>query len=292
MIVRTLAPAKINWTLEVLGRRADGYHEIRTLMQTIDICDEVTLREAASPELRVEGVHSPSDDDHTLRAVRLFAEAAGRELAAAVHLRKRIPVSAGLGGGSSDAAAVLRGMERMTGTGASQEQLAELAAGIGSDAPFFVYGGTALVEGWGERVTPLPDIGERWLVVMAPPIVLADKTQRMYGALSDRDFTDGGRTLAAAEWVRSGKGITAELVYNAFGRAAEVLFEGLERYRKALGEAAGTEVHLAGAGPALFSLHSSGEEAKAVGARLLGQDAQVFVARTLGRAEATAVWFE
>ena len=173
MSVTLVAPAKINWTLEVLGLRDDGYHEVRTVMQTIDICDEVVLERSAALTLSVEGDHAATDEDHTLLAARLLGKELGRELPASIHIRKRIPVSAGLGGGSSDAAAVLRGLDALYDLDAGMERLGSVAAGIGSDVGFFLHGGTALGEGRGERILPLPDAPEAWLVVLTPPISLA-----------------------------------------------------------------------------------------------------------------------
>jgi len=287
MSVQTIAPAKVNWTLEVLGKRPDGYHEVRTVMQTIDICDEVTVEQADELRVAVEGPHLPGDDDDTLQAARMLGRAMRREFAVSIHVRKRIPVSAGLGGGSSDAAAVLRGLAALYGLEGWDREMVGVAADIGSDVAFFLRGGTSLCEGRGEKVTPLPDAPRTWLVVMAPPIVVADKTRRMYSALKAVDFSGGHQTAELVTRVRSGQGIRADLLCNAFERAALEVFEGLSEYREVFREAAGGEVHLAGAGPGMFSVHASREEAEDVAARLLQGQGQVFVARTLKAAEAT-----
>jgi len=124
---------------------------------------------------------------------------------------------------------------------------------------------------------------------MAPPIVMADKTRRMYAALGPADFTDGGRTREVVERVRLGREVRGELLYNVFERAALEVFEGLAAYREAFREAAGGEVWLAGAGPAMFSLHGSREEAEEVAGRLGPEEGRVFVARTLTGVEATGL---
>ena len=289
MATRTIAPAKINWTLEVLRRRGDGYHEVRSVMQTIDLHDDVRTEPAGSLTLHIEGPHTASDDDHTLAAARLLGEAAGRAPATAIAVRKRIPVGAGLGGGSSDAAAVLRALDRMWGLDIETERLARMAAAIGSDAPFFVYGGTALAEGRGERVTPLPEIARKWLLLVVPPLVLPNKTRRMYHALRPRDFSDGSHTRALADHIRGGKAPDDDDLYNAFEGAALESFAGLASYRESLLRAGARRVHLAGSGPALFAVFASEDSVREVAARLEAADASVLVASTLAAGEATAV---
>ncbi len=289
MAARTIAPAKINWTLEVLRHRGDGYHEVRSVMQTIDLHDDIGTEPATSLTLHIEGPHTASDDDHTLAAARLLGDAVGRAPAAAIAVRKRIPVGAGMGGGSSDAAAVLRALDRMWGLAIETERLARMAVAIGSDAPFFVYGGTALAEGRGEHVTPLPDVPPRWLLLVVPPLVMPNKTRRMYHALIPRDFSDGSRTRALADHIRRGKAPDDDDLYNAFEVAALRTFAGLASYRESLLQAGARRVHLAGSGPAMFAVFESEASAREVAGRLEAADANVLVASTLTAGEATAV---
>jgi 4-diphosphocytidyl-2-C-methyl-D-erythritol kinase len=315
--MRTIAPAKINWTLEVLGRRDDGYHEIRSVMQTIDVCDEVWAwlapdrrpveRPADVPEgvpwiivsnspIRVGWSRGPDMQDTkgessswtlTHRAVSLLDPTHLR--GAGVEVTKHIPVASGLGGGSSDAAAVSRSLDQLWRLNLGRERLTELAAELGSDVAFFLYGGTALAEGRGERITPLPDSFVEWLVVVMPPIKMSEKTKRMYEALESGDFGDGSRSEALAEQLRTDGRIRKDGLCNAFERVAYRMFEGLEVYREALFSAGAQGVHLAGAGPALFALVESAEAARELADRVQALDAKVFVARTLGAAEATAI---
>lgn len=292
--MRLLAPAKVNWTLEVLRRRDDGYHEVRTVLQTIDLHDEVRIEPADALTLTAEGPHTPSEDDLALRAACLLAEAAGRPAAASISLTKCIPAAAGLGGGSADAAAVLRGLDRLWGLGFGQAQLAEIAAGVGSDVPFFIYGGTALGQGRGERIAALPDVPETCLLLLVPPLSLPEKTKRMYGALTPADFSDGSRSQALVRRIDEGGNIAGGWLHNAFQRVAYQTFPGLAAYRDALLAAGAQRVHLAGSGPALFALTSGEEEARRLQGRLRppgGQrtGAQVFVARTLAAHEALRV---
>ena len=276
-------PAKINWTLEVLRRREDGYHEVRTVMQTIDLCDELEFGAGEGVRLEVDGPHEATEDDLVLRAAALLDEGRGR--GAQMRLTKWIPVAAGLGGGSSDAAAALRALNDRRGLSRSAQELSELAAEIGSDVPFFLCGGTALVEGRGERVTPLPDAAQTWLVLLVPPLQLPDKTRRMYAALAEADFTDGSRTERFVEVIRERRAVEDGDLYNVFERAAYAVFEELDAYREALLGAGAQSVHLAGAGPALFALGPDEAGARAIRDKVSLPDARVFVVRTLTAAE-------
>lgn len=286
--VRAIAPAKINWTLEALGRRDDGYHEIRTVMQTIDLHDGLIIEAAPALTMEVTGPHTAWDDDLVLRAARNLREVARLGTGAVIHLAKEIPVAAGLGGGSSDAAATLRCLDRLWGLGMTEAALAGVAAEVSSDAPFFMRGGTAMAEGRGERVTPLRDAPEAWLVLLVPPLKVAEKTRRMYGALTPADFTDGSRTTALVQRIRGGAPVSGESVYNAFERAAYDVFGGLGEYRRALLDAGASAVHLAGSGPALFSLAGSQAGARGILSRLRAPGGRALTAKTTAAGEATA----
>jgi 4-diphosphocytidyl-2-C-methyl-D-erythritol kinase len=287
--VRTVAPAKINWTLEVLGRRDDGYHEIRSVMQTIDLCDEVSGKKSSSSIFETTQGEPLSDNDLMVRAARALEERLGRPLPAYIRVEKRIPVASGLGGGSSDAAAVLRLLDRLYSLRLLREEVAEVAACLGSDVPFFVYGGTAVVEDWGERVTPLADVPGTWFVILTPPVSVPEKTKRMYEALEESDFSDGSRGQVLSQRLRRGKAVREEDLYNVFERVAYTMFERLETYRDALLSAGAKAAHLAGAGPALFDLTNSAAAAKGLAERLQAQGAKVVVTRTMIAREATAV---
>jgi 4-diphosphocytidyl-2-C-methyl-D-erythritol kinase len=150
------AAAKVNLTLEVLGKRADGYHEIATVMQAVDLSDRITLDDADALELRSDSATVPSDASNLAwRAAAALREAARIETGVRIAVDKRIPVAAGLGGGSSDAAAVLIGLNRLWRLQWSIERLDEVAATLGSDVPFFLRGGAALARGRGEKVEAL-----------------------------------------------------------------------------------------------------------------------------------------
>jgi 4-diphosphocytidyl-2-C-methyl-D-erythritol kinase len=287
--MRILAPAKINWTLEVLGKREDGYHEIRSVMQTIDLCDELWAE--ASDESRFETAAGEplSEDDLIVRTAKALEGRVARKLPARIRVEKRIPIASGLGGGSSDAAAVLRLLDRLYELGLPAEELATVGASVGSDVPFFVYGGTALVEGRGERVVALPSVPAPWIVLVIPAVMLPDKTKRMYGAVTRDVYTDGSRTESLSQTLSQGIPVSEDSVYNSFECVAYQAFDGLERYRDVLLTHGAQEVHLVGAGPALFALAEGEASAGELAERVQPEDAKVFVVRTLGAEEATAI---
>jgi 4-diphosphocytidyl-2-C-methyl-D-erythritol kinase len=291
-VIHAIAPGKINWTLEVLGRRLDEYHEVRSIMQTIELHDELTFEPADRVSLDVTGPHEPTDNDLVLRAAGLRRERDRDSSGVQIRLDKRVPVAAGLGGGSSDAAATLRVLNEMWQARLGQHGLARLAGGLGSDVAFFLRGGTALAGGRGEVIRPLPDAPPAWLVLLVPGLSLTEKTRRMYEALTPADFTDGSRTKALADHISGGGCVGAAHLYNVFDRAAFEAFEGLVVFRDWLLEAGAPSVHVCGAGPALFALANGEPEALAIRARLkrARRGERVHVVRTVTAAEATLTW--
>lgn len=250
-----IAPAKINLTLEVLGRRNDGFHEVATLMQTISLADHISFSDSDDLELQVSGPESagvPADTSNlALRAAVALREAAATPLpGVCITIEKQIPAAAGLGGGSSDAAAVLRGLNHRWKLGLPPEVLSRIAATLGSDVPFFLYGGAALATGRGEQIRPLEDLPPRPLTLFLSEETIADKTRTLYAALQPADFTDGARTSAAAG--SAGTGVLPQ-VFNAFDRAVADVFPGTAAAMAACRNA-GVGVNAAGAGPSFFSL--------------------------------------
>lgn len=176
-----LAPAKLNLFLHVVGRRADGYHELQTVFTLIDRCDVLRLRVREDGEVRrvndVPGV--PSEQDLAVRAARRLQEASGTRLGADIEVEKRIPMGGGLGGGSSDAATVLIALDRLWGTGVPGDRLAAIGLALGADVPFFLFGRPAWAEGVGERLRPV-EVPPAWYVVLVPPVAVP--TAAIFGA--------------------------------------------------------------------------------------------------------------
>ena len=175
--VAFLAPAKLNISLEVFGKRPDGYHNIRSVMVPVSLYDEVLVEEAGEGiDVEVADGSIPSDASNTChKAARLFMERTGVPRGVRVSVRKRIPTEAGLGGGSSDAAATFKGLMALTGVEVPEDALAAMAAAVGADVPFFMCGRPALVEGLGDRVTPLDWEVPFCALIVKPPFGLATR---------------------------------------------------------------------------------------------------------------------
>jgi 4-diphosphocytidyl-2-C-methyl-D-erythritol kinase len=247
------APAKINLTLEVLGRRADGFHDLASIFATIDLCDRVRVTRSRSLDVRVSpGVGARPEDELATRAVHAFADATEREPRAHVRVRKRIPVAAGLGGGSSDAAAVLRGLSRLWRVDA---ELNAIAARVGSDVPFFASGAAfALVTGRGERVEPLPAPAiALWIVLVRVNVRVS--TADVFGAMRSTK-SEGARSRAIADRLRNGT-VTAEFLRahlsNDLLDAAQQIAPSIAEARN-LAAARRIDLAMSGSGPSLFAL--------------------------------------
>ncbi len=248
-----LAPAKINLVLEVTGRRPDGYHEIDTILQTLELADRVTVR-AGAPGVTVSGPRAqgtPADQTNLAwRAVAALAALAGEAVdRLQIEIEKQIPAARGLGGGASDAATALRLLQRWW-PGATDPATLEVASTIGSDEPFFLLGGTARARGRGEIVTPLPDLPRQGVVLFVPLATIERKTARMFAALDNLPFDGGAVADRLAEALPVC--VDGDSLYNSFERVAFDVFDGLASLRHAIEDRIGETVRLAGAGPTLF----------------------------------------
>ena len=217
------APAKLNLFLHITGRRADGMHELQTVFQLLDYADEVVLRARADAGINVRcrlqgGEDIPPQQNTARRAALLLRRHAGINAGADIEIRKRIAVGSGLGGGSSDAATVLCGLNYLWGTGCTTAQLAQLAATLGADVPVFVHGRSAWAEGIGERLTPV-ELPPRYFAVFIPPVAVASsemfaaaELRRDCARLTLDDYRAGGgvnvfQPLAAARYPAVAAGI-------------------------------------------------------------------------------------
>jgi len=281
--VSFLAPAKLNLSLQVFGKRPDGYHNIRSVIVPVSLYDEVTVEEAdagISVECDAPGV--PTDAANSChKAAALFLAWAGTPAGVRIRIRKAIPPESGLGGGSSDAAAALKGLIALTGKHPPPEALLAMAVRVGADVPFFLPGGAALVEGIGERLTPLPWNVPFHAVIVRPAFGLS--TREGYARLgrepgdppprgnvpSFRTFTD----VAAA-------------VRNDFEEAWGPSHPEIAAIRRELLSAGAGAAGLSGSGSALFGLYASERLAREARRKLSGSDdggtgRRVFVARSV-----------
>jgi 4-diphosphocytidyl-2-C-methyl-D-erythritol kinase len=285
-VLRLRAYAKVNLVLEVLGRRGDGYHEVASIMQTVGLHDVLTFEAADKIEFSCSVAGLQADDNLVCKAVRALRETTGVKSGARIWLEKKIPQAAGLGGGSSDAAAALKGLNRLWDLGLTAARLAEIGGGIGSDVPFFIYGGTCLAEGRGEKITPLPDIAKAWFVLLKPSIAIpVNKTAALYAMLKPSHYSVGGLAEGAAELIKKGERGAGKF-YNTFDSVAEGAYNGLGHCREAFAGAGAGEVHLAGSGSLLFSMFYSREDALAVQAKLSLIKADSILVQSVARYEA------
>jgi len=285
-MLTVLAPAKINLTLEVLAKRRDGFHEIRSVIQTINLCDSLRFQLSQDIEFKCDVPNWVPEESLVSKATSLLQEVTGCAKGATIDINKRIPLMSGLGGDSSDAAAVLRGLNKLWGLNLSQGELLELAAGLGSDVAFFLCGGTALVTGRGEVITPLPPLSHMWVVVMMPPVPqLPGKTERLYASLNANHYTDGQITERLVEELREGREFTLSLLFNTFENVAFNRFSKISEYREHLVKAGATNIHLAGSGPALFTLIKDKTQAEEIYQRLQRQGLECYLTETLAGIE-------
>lgn len=281
-MLKYLAPAKINLVLEVLGKRADGYHEIRSLVQTIGLCDVISFELADVISLECSESSLQSSDNLVVQAAELLRKVSGCQKGVKIKLEKRIPWGAGLGGGSSDGAATLLALNKLWKLKLKTSDLVELAARLGSDVPFFMYGGAALIQGRGEKVTPLSVSTPRWLVLLIPPLPkISNKTQQLYSRLDDRHFTDGQLVDRAVKIWSKDKQIASNLFFNVFDKVAFDAFPGLKAYWERFTEAGAQNIHLAGSGPALFAAVDNEKAARQICRRLRRQKLEVYIVSTI-----------
>lgn len=167
------APAKVNYLLDVIGRRPDGYHELRMVMQRVGLCDEITITLNDGDQLTVTcGIKGVPDGPGNIawKAARAILDLAGSKQGAAITINKRIPSAAGLGGGSSDAASVLMGMNELLKLKLSDQQMMDIGVTLGADVPFFIFKQTALAEGIGEKLSAMPPMPRLWVLLVNPGV--------------------------------------------------------------------------------------------------------------------------
>ncbi|MCI9308738.1 MAG: 4-(cytidine 5'-diphospho)-2-C-methyl-D-erythritol kinase [Oscillospiraceae bacterium] len=251
------ANAKINLTLDILRRREDGYHELQMVMQAVSLADQLTVVPARGPE------GTASADLHFLptggknlaqMAAAAFRAATGLGGQVDVTIQKRVPVCAGLAGGSADAAAVLRAMDELTGAGLSPVELAKIGEGVGSDVPFCVLGGTALAEGRGERLTPLPPLPPCHITICKPPFSIS--TPQLFSRVNVRKIVrrpDTAGTIAALE--AGDLAGVARRMYNVFEDVLEPRrMAEIREIESALIDCGALGASMSGSGPSVFGL--------------------------------------
>ena len=281
-MLTVLAPAKLNLTLEVLGKRPDGYHEIRSVIQTISLCD--TLSFELSEDVKISSNLSEWSPERSLmaKAVSFLQKTTSVAKGVKIEITKNIPLVAGLGGDSSDAAATLKGLNELWRLELDGNELTELATQLGSDVPFFLYGGTALMAGRGDIITPLPPLPHHYFVLVPPDIpLLPDKTKRLYASLKSGHYTKGEATEKLMGARGGGGGFDSSLLFNVFENVAFDVFRGLADYRDLMLRAGAENVHLAGSGPTLYTMPETEAKADGILEKLKRRGLKSYLAKTL-----------
>jgi 4-diphosphocytidyl-2-C-methyl-D-erythritol kinase len=282
--------AKINLGLTILGKRPDGYHELRTVYQTISLADRLTFDDAAKGfTLRVRGAELATGEGNLVtRAARLFARRARRRLAVEIRLEKRIPMGAGLGGGSSDAAVTLVGLNRLHGSPLAPEALMELAAGLGSDVPFFLRGGTVLGLGRGEILRPLRDLDEAPVLLLVPNFGIS--TPEAFRRV-DRILTPKRGQISIYRFSQQRVRASREPSFqpNDLERAVAPIYPRLRECLGRLRRSGACAVAMTGSGSAVFALFAGQEQAARAFRSLRVRTAETaWLGRTIGRDEYSA----
>lgn len=262
--MRIAARAKINWTLDIVGKREDGYHLMDMLMQPVSLADDITLLPQEELTLSVSGFPrvNPGPENLALQAAVLLKQATGCTGGASIHVHKRIPVGAGMGGGSADAAGVLAGLNRLWGTGLTQAELETLGLQLGADVPFCLRGGLQRAQGVGELLTPLPCGGLYWLVVIQPCPGLSTKevfSRFSLEACEGKPDTQGAaEALAQGDWRR-----LCSCLGNVLQAVSAELRPEISEAITALRAQGAAGAWMTGSGSAVFGLFTSAPAARA-----------------------------
>lgn len=282
------SPAKINLCLEVLCRREDGYHEIRSILQLIDLCDRLTLvKRKKGIEVEVVGAAPSGRENLAYQAAELLLKEAGVRAGVKIQLEKRIPMGGGLGGGSSNAAATLWGLTRLYRLDLSLKDLMAVGAQLGSDVPFFFFPGTALAEGRGERLRPLPPLPPLWVVVANPgfSVSTAWAYQRLSLGLTN---ADEDRRIALlmeiASLMGTGEGEQAlSLSFNRFEEVVLPAYPEIASLKRRLFTMGARPVLLAGSGSSVFGFVQDRLHGKAMVEELRREGFFAVLCQTLAR---------
>lgn len=269
-MIKEKAYAKINLGLDVLKRRADGYHEVKMIMQTIGICDDLTFEKSEAPGIHLEiaGADLPADENNLVcRAAMLIMETG--KVAEGVHitLQKRIPIAAGMAGGSADAAAALRGLNNLFELGYSTRELRELGVRLGADIPYCIEGGTMLSEGIGEILTPLPAPPDCHLVVAKPDLDVS--TAFVYGNLKvdslpfHPDIDGMAKALARGDLA----GIT-DRMGNVLETVTEKAYPVIAQLKGQMRDLGAENALMSGSGPTVFGICKEKETAEEIAAAI------------------------
>ena len=277
------ACAKLNLTLDILRKREDGYHDLQMIMQSVALSDELTVVPSEGAGAMTTNLsYLPSDGRNLAQlAAAAFREVTGMGGEVDIAIEKNIPVCAGMGGGSSDAAAVLRAMNDLTGAGLSLIELAKIGERVGSDVPYCVLGGTALAEGRGEILTPLPALPHCWVVVCKPAFPIS--TPQLFGKVDVRKIVRRPDTAGVMEALKAGDllGVSRRL-YNVFEDVLEPRKKAeIDSIKNVMIDCGALGASMSGSGPTVFGLFDDRSFAQDACERLSGLYKNVFLTETV-----------
>jgi 4-diphosphocytidyl-2-C-methyl-D-erythritol kinase len=288
----SLSPAKINLGLEIIRRRDDGYHDLMSIFQTVTLYDRLELIHPAAAQrlevlVRDERMHELETSNLVSSAMEQIGEVSGSMVPVQMRLTKQIPIASGLGGSSSNAATALRMGQRLFRSRAdSTTSILEIARSLGSDVPYFLNGGTALVTGRGDAIEPLSQLTNAWFVLMSPRLAdpIPSKTATLYRSLVPSDFTSGDRIREQAFRLQRSLPLDDALLRNAFQRPLLHLRPELDDFISTFFSAGAPFVALSGAGPSHYTIVRTKEEAERIATRtrsILQGNADILVATTV-----------
>jgi 4-diphosphocytidyl-2-C-methyl-D-erythritol kinase len=280
--LKIFAPAKLNLFLEVTGKRSDGYHDLDTIMHSVDLFDVLDLERVNGPtQLRVTGRETgPIEDNLVLKAVQLFNATLDRARGFRIHLDKRIPVGAGLGGGSADCAAALIGCNLLSGSPRSRLELEALGGGLGSDVPFFFHCGTARCQGRGERITPISGVPPLTFLVIYPGWVMS--TRKVYQNLNlDLTKNKSNHSLVSALLKSGSSAAINQCLFNRLEPPAMELMPELSKVIEFAHTLGYSSLHVSGSGSSLFQvIEEEGLRGTETGTILFDQRWEAFVVKS------------
>ena len=252
-MITVFAPAKLNLVFEILGKDKN-MHTISSVLQTINLCDTLTFKISESTTFSCN-IPELQENNIVMKALYTVEREIGKKLGVKIELFKRIPWSSGLGGGSSDATYTLLALNKLYSLGLSAMKLSRLASHLGSDCSFFIYGGTAFIEGTGQLVTPLKSIPTTWFVLLIPPLLkVNDKTAQLYNRITMQNYSTGDFTSKVIFSIVNNQAIHTQHMFNAFEDVAFNYFPNLDEFKRIFQKSGANNIHLAGSGPCLFTV--------------------------------------
>ncbi len=275
------APAKINLTLDVTGKREDGYHDVRMIMETVSLYDTINIKKSDKISLKCNLSYVPTDEKNiAFKAALLFFEKTGIKGGADIDIFKRIPVAAGMAGGSTDGAAVLKGLNKIYNSPLNRDELYEIASKLGADVPYCIDGRPALAEGIGDILTPLGDMPKTYVLLIKPGISLSTKwvySQLDASKINVRPNTDGAILDLKAGDIYS----LSKKMYNVLEEVSAEKYSVIKEIKNKILHLGALGSIMSGSGPTVFGLFD--DEQKAIKAKnaLYSQYPFVYLAHTL-----------